>query len=71
MTHEQIERVVGPYDLLSEEQDDDGREVVCIEYADARQGYLREELDGKIAGPVLERWMLDDDCGIPARWVAP
>lgn len=60
MTHKEIREIVGDYTLLSEFEDDHSREVVFIEYADARQGFLREELDGQIIGPASDLWQLDE-----------
>lgn len=50
MTHEQIKSSVpgGGYTLLAEIRDEHGRDVAHVEYADARRGYVREELDGAI-----------------------
>lgn len=61
ITDADIRDAVGSYDLLSRYSDQHGREIVCVEYADARRGYLRRELDGSLSGPLREDQIDEDE----------
>lgn len=48
MNHDQIQELVGDFDLLSEDTDDAGREIVTVEIRGAQRRVLVEDLNGEI-----------------------